>query len=412
KSGRQAAWEGFSGKLEKAFDRPLEQVLKGEISDSVVAFSKVLDALELDEGIREKWAQAYGNIANAMAGELRIGEEQLPGLNDCRKVIVSGMGWSGSGAVYDYLSEFHKVVPIKGETPYIEAERTLKSIYGNLDDSQKLNRSLLEFFFYAVLGYAKFRSKDDCKLFQYARRKAENNIEEFSDVLLEFSLFAAHLICADDDDGRINAFKKLSTFVVNELSIRRKIRKDEVALLDNAVHIYNIRCLEFLDDTTIICTFRDPRSNWVARVREAPFADSANQFSKKAEAIKQYISQVDAYSQKYPFPNKKSVKRIAFEDFVLSEEFRDEIATQIGLNLSERDKYSCFKAWESAPNVFLHQEYENQGDIRIIEDAMSEYCYDLPPIEEVSITKPPEGKKAEENDSRRRSFWQRIFHKP
>ena len=264
----------------------------------------------------------------------------------------------------------------------------------------------MEFFFYAVLGYAKFRSKDDCKLFQHARRKAENNIEEFSDVLLRFSFFAAYLICVDGND-RIKAFKKLSTFVVNELSIRKVIKKNEIALLDNAVHIYNIQCLDYLDDTTVICTFRDPRSNWVARVWEAPFADSAEQFIKKAEAIKKYISQVDTYSQKYPFPDKKSVKRIAFEDFVLYEQFRDNMASQLGLDLSEREKYSKFKAWESKRNVFLHQAYEYQDDIQIIKDAMGDYCYDLPPIEDVSIFEPvsatPETKKV--------SVWQQLRSK-
>jgi tetratricopeptide (TPR) repeat protein len=401
---RQAAWEDFSGEKEKAFDQSLSQALQGDLDDSIISFGAALNTLDLDEATRSRWAEAYANIISAISGKT-FSDEQLPELRDCKKVIVSGMGWSGSGAIYDYLSEFHQVVPIKGESPYIEAERTLKSIYGNLSDRKKLNKSLLEFFFYAVLGYAKFRSKDDCKLFQHARRKAESNIEAFSELLSNFSLFAAHLISQDDD--RIEAFKKLSTFVVNELSIKVQVNKNQIALLDNAVHIYNIQCLDFLDDTTIICTFRDPRSNWVARVREAPFADSASQFIKKTDAIKKYISQVDAYSKKYPFPEGKSVLRLAFEDFVLKENLRDDLAVKLGLDLSKRNQYEYFKPWESKRNVFLHQEHENQDEIRTIEDAMGEYCYDLPPIEDVSINEPVTNSGDDQNPS----VWQRLFAK-
>ena len=176
--------------------------------------------------------------------------------------------------------------------------------------------------------------------------------------------------------------------MTDSLAVGRSLKPGQIALLDNVIHIPNLQAVEFLDNIKVFCTFRDPRSNYVALLREAGhFNDPVQMFvTKRRNKFKRCHQLVDDYSEKYPFPNKKSVSKVLFETFILSPEYRAAIARELGLNTETQDKFKYLKPWESVRNVLLHQEHSPSSDIDYIERELAPYCVQVK-LEPLKVTK-------------------------
>src|SRR5690606_21265519 len=119
----------------------------------------------------------------------------------------------------------------------------------------------------------------------------------------------------------------------------------------------HIECIEFLSDTTIICSIRDPRSNYVALLREAPhFKDEVRKYvAARKKALLRLEEKIPLAANMERSYGCGRVVVVNFERFVVEGSLRDAIAESLGLNLEDRTKYKHFRPWESFRNVILHE---------------------------------------------------------
>ncbi len=380
---RIKAWRGFSNLHHAMFGETRNALLNGNLNESLETFTEAVEAVfslfpySYDERKKNHLVFIY---------KLLIASPDIARISDVLKVnpvnvaIVSGMGWSGSGAIYDYLREFDDVVAVIDETKYIEGRDSLKDIYLALHDDILLKQRVVDFFFYHLIGHCYYRNVSDSKQFIYARRKlASNDCEDYL-ISVEKWCMIASAMCISFGEVRSMLFRQLASYTVSKFSIGFEIPESKVALLDNVVHIKeSAKCIEFLNNTTLFCTFRDPRSNYVALVREADFFKSTIEAyvkERKGRLAKSFQA-AEVAKKSAAKEDGKSVEIVRFEEFVFSEKYRESLAKRLGLDLGKRNKHQYFKPWESEKNVFLHESYEKQDEIKAIEDALPEHCIDV-----------------------------------
>lgn len=379
---RGRAWGRFSSAEDQFFHQAREALSSTGAEAAVPLFSDAVKSVfggpvyQFDKGRQAGLINAF----TSLVAEEGVGAVELPQFKTAKVAIVSGMGWSGSGAVYDYLKEFTDVVAIKGETPYIEGSESLRTIYASLGDSQQLRERLFDFFFYALVGHCGFRSGGDFKLFKHARRHLlGDRCEQYLEAVQGWCLFA-RWVCDAEGEERYHRFVTLADYTVNKFSIGRELPEGKVALLDNVVHTVNsAECINFLRNVTMFCTFRDPRSNYVALVREASHFTSgaASYVEERKKRIGKALRMARLAEQSASKVNGTAVEIVSFEEFVLFEGYRSRLAKELGLSSYGQAKYKYFKPWESLRNVLLHYEHPDQSEIKLIENELGEHCYEL-----------------------------------
>lgn len=380
-SERGEAWGQFSSVDDQLFGRIKRSLEDGNSDIAAVQFSEAVAKVfgeppyRFDIATQQKLVQAFATLIEIDSNTDRV----LPSFKAVRVAIVSGMGWSGSGAVYDYLKEFSEIVPIQRETPYIEGGESLRVIYSSLADDKLLKERILNFFFYVLIGHGYYRNNGDFKLFKDARRKLQGKARnQYIDAIYDWCTIASAM-CAAKGEDRKKLFLTLCDFTVSRFSVGQEIPDGKIALLDNVVHIGNAaKCIEFLSNVAIFCTFRDPRSNYVALVREAGhFTSTAAEYieEQKAKIDKGFQSARSAklYAESEPG---KVVEIVSFEEFVLSEAYRRSLAAKLGLSVDSQARYKYFKPWESMRNITLHHEHPDQDEIKLIETELGDYCYE------------------------------------
>lgn len=379
-SDRGKAWRRFSSQEDSIFGKVRETVFSSSQRELTVDFKTAVDKLftsppyEFSDEEKNLLTDGFESLLKGARGEQ---PNEIPSISPTKVAIVSGMGWSGSGAVYDYLREFSEVVPIKGETPYIEGAESLRMIYASLSDDEKLKKRIFDFFFYALVGHGFYRGGGDFKLFGHARKKmmGEGAFEYLTSVR-DWCLVASSVL-AEKGEQRDYFFSLLSDLTISRFSVGESIPEGMIALLDNVVHISNShQCINFLSGATLFCTFRDPRSNYVALVREAAHfnSDAKDYINNKKNEYQKNLKTVEAAIDIAKGARNKEVEVVQFEEFVLSEKYRERLASRLGLNMSGHKKHLYFKPWESMRNVVLHQEHPDQSEIRLIENELNQYC--------------------------------------
>lgn len=378
---RSAAWRSFSTKYDIKFGKALELSIHGQDSCAREAFSRALEQASVEEGLSESHRAAIKRCYELLLSKAvpSFRNKELYKGSQVSKVIVSGMGWSGSGAVYDFLREFEGITPIKGESPYIEGVVSLKTIKECLYDDDRLNAELQRFFFYLLLGKGVWEKPGHFRLFSFSKeRRIRLGLDEYFKRVLIWCELAACLRHSARPE-KIEKFMVLADFTVDAFCIVDTIPRDQTALLDNVVHVGNVDCIEFLSNTTIICCFRDPRSNYVALLREARnFKSNVHEYIKQRTRSNERVKRALRLAHKACEGREdKKVLCVQFEDFVVNAEARSHLATLIGLDCEKSNHYKYFKPWESFRNVLLHHEYEDQNEIDLIKRELIECCRDI-----------------------------------
>lgn len=381
KEYRTYAWRRFTAPEDVRFGRASELFAAGKILEARQAFSSAVDQGFSSEGLtaehRSVIVECFDMLCSNERPECSKNDDSYG--DPIKKVIVSGMGWSGSGAIYDYFREFHDVVAIKGEAPYIEGAVSLRTIRKHLDRDDRLRTEIINFFFKLIIGRGYWEDSGDFKLFNHARQRFRKfGPDDYLSRARSWCCLAASLWCAPKHE-RFDIFRRLADFTVDTFCIDQPIAPNEIALLDNVVHIQNVECIEFLTNTTIFCCFRDPRSNYVALLREASHykSDVNSYIQNRSKSYARAEQAVNKAQKKCMDEPDKKVFRVQFEQFVVSQKLRSDYAREVGLSVGESNPYKYFKPWQSFRNVLLHHEHFPQAEIEAIQSGLGEYCYDL-----------------------------------
>ena len=283
------------------------------------------------------------------------------------------MYWSGSGALYDYLREYDEVDPVPGELRlWKEGGFCLSALARDFGDPERFRPALLAFLAKALCGIAPIGAWREVLASRFALAALRCDGDGgYAESCRRFAEEAARLSGAGP--GGAAAFEGACSRLSESLVRRWSGYRGGFALLDNAIHIADVGALRLLGDATALCSFRDPRSNFAARWRENPrFHRDAGRFIEYYRATARSFDAALAASPALA----ARVRRVSFERFILSEEYRDSLARDCGLDPEARRRGSHFKPDASRRNVLNYLDFPDPEAIRRIERELGEYCLD------------------------------------
>lgn len=379
---RKKFWRDCTDIRSWGFVDAKERLLDGEVDRAKEGFESAIRRVAPDREIAKTWESALSLMADAFGGRR---SQEPPEVAPVKKIIVSGMGWSGSGALFDYFQEFATVTcTVKSEHRYIERSSGLLSVYRALIQGTDWRKPFLDFLLTSVLGFNEVLSAGDFNVMKQARSFTLDvrNGGAFARAVEQSMLRAAHFISCEENE-RLKRFREFASDFVDRVASGAYLSDADFYLLDNCVHIQSIEAMEFLRNTAIFAVFRDPRSNFVALRRENPsYREGVAGFIREKGKQYQSNSRLVGELSHQVVHSSNLVVRVQFERFVFDRQYRQNLAGRVGLDLSEQNEYQWFKPWESRKNVFIHESWECREDITEIEHALWEYCVDLSVWEE------------------------------
>lgn len=256
----------------------------------------------------------------------------------------------------------------------------MKGIAKQLATTRELRKAAFQFFFHLLLGYGHLTSSHTYKDFRVARRKTSGQgSQAYAKNALHVTYQLARLLRIPEGDkaGRQAQLCLFADEIANRLVAGSTIANKH-ALLDNCIHIPNLNLIQYLSDAFVICSVRDPRSNYVARLRESsgyqePPESFSRNYLKSRKELERKINEAEPAESSLPLSN---VIVVRFEDFVISRRYREKIAGTLGLDISRQAIFTKFRPWESIRNAVLHDEHDKPGDIDIIKNLLADYCHD------------------------------------
>lgn len=365
---KEAFWKSCNSNNELAFEEAkvaLAEKDPDRARQAVLDVCRTLFSEKMTEEFLELFDVLCGHPVDVSPEKFSYFSGPLP-----RLVFVSGTGWSGSSAIFDYLCEFEQVIPVPGEWGVF---RGLSNLRKKSQDAEEFRLELINFFFTFLVGFRAIKSWLDCKYMGQARELPKvMGIPAFIELLRDFRVLAMAAI----KDGNLRetgrAVEEMAKLFTHSIIGRRQLSSENVVVFDNAINISRIESLEVFQTAESLACFRDPRSNYADNCRNNPFfalsaTEYVNQEKHRQARFRRRLG-------KYRNQQQLKVTPVQFEEFVLSESLRESLAVSIGLDLTRRKKHQYFKPWESACNVFTHLEHPAQEEIDAIREHLGEFC--------------------------------------
>lgn len=365
-------WTGCNSDLEMAFEAAQQQVLAGDGPAALAALAGVRSVFPAE--IR----QSLERIVLLLSGQ-DSGPGPQDGLVTAREtprlVFLSGTGFSGSSAMFDFLREFHDVIPVAGEPAvFAQGPGSLLKVFLAADKAPGFRRRMVDFFFTYLIGFRQIRAKWDLRFMQDARQHVFGaKAGAYFSVLETLAALARQAMAEAERSSREDRVRTMASIILTDIILNEPVDSSKVIALDNVVNVRYIDAIRMFESCDSFCFFRDPRSNYVALQRESthfipPVAEWVRTQGTKLSQLKANAAKLAAAQGSH------RVTCIQFEEFVLSEVFRDGLAEAVGLDLARRDRHRHFKPWESLRNIVLHQEHPDQSEIACIRKELAEFC--------------------------------------
>lgn len=339
-------------------------------SKAKISFQSTISNVTTDKLVESNFVRSFDFILDSL--QCKKIEVSLD-VDEYSKLFVCGFGWSGSGAVRDYLREFEGVEPIDGECPiFSEGLVSFKSIVESRMDSSIFIKKLVQLFFIVIftadLSLSPFRG------IRSLNRRFKKYSVDYSNCVIELSKVIAKLIYKTKNNEPIEDYIVYLGDKLLDLVAAGK-PKGKIVLYDNAIMAKNIEVFRYLKNFHVFCVQRDPRSNYVARVYEnKPNILSVDAFisnrKKYYEIFNQKISTLPVnFLEQY-------ISIINFEDFVLNESCRLTVLQKSNLTIDKwklKNKY--FDPNVSINNIKNFEQFDNQEDIKKISECFHDQLY-------------------------------------
>jgi len=330
------------------------------------------------------------------------GPDRAADLDGIRAVTTTGFGWSGSGAVNDWLREFASV-----EMPLGKSE---SAVIGNSDE-MPVAASLLRLRVSAPRQLVR-----TIAALVRGRRGARNELRQLAGALsprrsrreLYHALEAVvlHTVLAVDERGLLwHAYTDPGTFdafsdaferfvaelrtlpskgsavpgeivgALSRLLLRTAVAKAEdssrLLLFNNLVRGVDFPLLRFIPHLRSIAVFRDPRDQYTAWCTEG----------RGAPPVPEFVAHVRRVRGEFAAAMRQAsvaerVIEVQFERFVTSDDYRARIADALELTESAAQPGRFFQPAVSAGNVGIYKQFADREAIRTIEKACEPWLYD------------------------------------
>ena len=334
-------------------------------------FGLLLNKLFNDRELKNTWNNAYKAISPLFG--FKAPNETLPDSKNPvhDKIIVSGMGWSGSGAVFAYLKEFQEIQHVDTEIQHLTGASSIKTLREKSRDKDLFAEEFLRFFGLGLFGYAGYSDYQEYRTLIHASQftLADKGALAYAMAVQRFCISAVDS-CSD---GTINleVYNQAADRLLTDIAASTCDIENRTLLFDNIIKMHELTELDHLLSARIIPVYRDPRSNYAALCRESvKFNPSVHQY------VLNYRKRREKTQRQYEaMKNEDKVRFVQFEDFVTDAEYRKDLAGWLGLDLERHDEFSCFKPWISEKNVLNYTDFEDQKAISVIEKELSEYLW-------------------------------------
>lgn len=338
-------------------------------------FSVLLDDIFYDEKVKREWHGAYKAVATLFNKD--NGNIPAAGFADFEdsdrkneKIIVSGMGWSGSGAVFAYLKEFQEIRHIDTEIQHITGAVSTKTLRASAKEGELFRKKFLRFFGLGLFGFAEYENYQQYRTLINANQfSVSENGKKYAEGA---RCFCEDIVRAyDGNDLNRELYIKAVDNLLYAIAESDSPIQGKKLLFDNIIKMHELDELDYLINARIIPVYRDPRSNYVALCRESvKFNPSVHQYilyyrNRRVKTEKKFLA----------MKKKEYVKFIQFEDFVTDPGCRRDVAGWLGLDLTRQEEFSSFKPWISEKNVLNYTDFEDQKAIRTIEKELPEYLW-------------------------------------
>lgn len=288
-------------------------------------------------------------------------------------IFCSGFGWSGSGAVFDYLSDYSP--DAFSISTHVEIRLLRSGRYGlpkllrTIDSTAEKKRAALrEFLLKGFLGLP-----DGTELPLEVRQIADKSVvgslrantdaEFYRKLDHELSIFMEVYLAADSVSFEVReAFNRVfSVMMAPFQAIEQKS-----LLLNNAILAKQPEAATFFEGMRMVGVMRDPRDIYTTRVVQAGWSHSVEKF---IEVLVTGLARFSSYSA----TRSNSVRLIRFEEFVLNESIRSGLLEWLGAGNAIRTG-QLFNAEQSARNIGIYREFPDKVALKKIEVALPEWC--------------------------------------
>lgn len=299
-------------------------------------------------------------------------------------LITSGIGWSGSGAITDYLREYSNIEPVLGEVGIFEEKEGFAYFVRNIDKKELIFAHAIKFFFVNLLGCYEIENLNFYKPMRsaYNLLKKTIDIENYSRWIMSISSTLSDIIKASSNESYNtvyieNLLRTLSSKLLALVTLN--VPSDKIPLIDNCIHIANIDLIDYISNIKIICSNRDPRAIYVTKTKECPgFVNNSDSFVQEQKILRHNI---DLHLKNLTHDTLKNVYFVNFEDFVPNKQYRENLALNLGLDLNNwKNVEHYFKPNESIRNVYNFTNLQDDlliKDIEFIEKELKDYCLDI-----------------------------------
>lgn len=351
------------------------------ITTAKTIFSFAMDKVFANTETRKYWNDAFLTVSALFEDDHELAIKNLrtnippDSIQSERKLFVSGMGWSGSGAVYDYFKDFEGIIPIELEFQHFSGIVSLRTVRKSSASFLQFRSEILRFFSLTLLGLASYSN------YQEYRTLISSHKISISD---SDNSYSKHMrdVCVSlilsYDHGKFcttyfkNAEKYLFTSFCKKGSLDTS--KAPVYLFDNIIKAYRMEELAYIENAELICVYRDPRSNFVALCKESlKFVEDRNDFIREYGSKREMLE--SAYSKLKLSGMENKVHFVQFEDFVSSQEFRKDLTIRTGLTMSNHLGFNSFRPEISQKNILNYTEHKNQRDLKIITKRLARYIW-------------------------------------
>lgn len=365
-------WFNYSLQYMKLTSELSNLVLSNNFNESEArsTFYEIINNVATDKMVVSNFVKSFDYILNSL---LCVDTEIDIDLKENSKLFVCGFGWSGSGAVFDYLREFECVEPINGECPIIsEGLVSFKSIVESCNDSSILIKKLVQLFF--IVTFISDLSLSPFRGVRNLYKRYKKHPVEYSNCVIELSKVISKIIYNIKNNKPIENYIILLGDKLLNL-VAAGLPNGKIVLYNNAIMAKNIDMFRYIQNFHVFCVQRDPRSNYVARVYEnLPNILSVNTF------INRRIKYYNTFNQKKSLlPQnflEKNISIINFEDFVLNEKCRLNVLEKSNISINEwKYKKKYFDQNVSIKNLKNFEQFEPQEDIRKISECLNEQLY-------------------------------------
>lgn len=330
----------------------------------------------LRKGVREN-REAFASILDGLkqlprsrGHHLSSGDELLDARSHGARILaVSGFGWSGSGAVVDYIRQFEGVrVAFRGaETRMFQGPFSLDSLKNSIEgDRENVVSEIRKVALSVVLGIDGSEKKGSEQ--KSVSMVLERESEKLKQCLNVTTMWIEEL------GVELSRNKKIDEERIREICgrwvegvVSREGDPGGLVVLNNVIKGWQLDWLCCTPNMSGVAVLRDPRDCIASRMFDRGEVWCEEQVRMAARRIGRLMD--NALSGE----GERQYRTIWFEDFVSDEGYRQEIAHQLGVQTPGPEKGGrTFDESESSKNVGVFRKIRGERIVRAIEEEIEE----------------------------------------